>query len=225
MAQTNVDILKGYYEEVVNQKKLDLLPKYFSEKSIMHGMPYVGMGIMPDTSSGNKVIVRKVNPNSPAGGKLMEGDEILRAKDDGHSWSTFEELRNGGLWGQGVIGTPITIFVRRGNEEKEIQITRGLVKGFEFTNDLHKPGMQEFFKDWPDVKARLVNVLEAGDMLAFHAEFEGRNVRYGRSAVWSEFGFVRFKDGKIMDWWNSDEEVSTLRQLGFSIREPEMVKA
>ena len=60
----------------------------------------------------------------------IEGDEILRVTDDGHTWDTFETLRNGGLWGQGAIGTSLTVWVRRGNVEKEIQIVRGLVQGF-----------------------------------------------------------------------------------------------
>lgn len=225
MTQTNSAILQGYIDEVINQKRLDLIPKYFSEKFISHGMPYVGLGVMPDISSGSKVIVQKINPNSPAADKLMEGDEILRVTDDGHTWATFEELRNGSLWGQGVIGTSLIVRVRRGNVEKDISIVRGLVKGFEFPYEFQESGMREYFKDWPDLKTRLVNMIEAGDMVAFHAESQGHNARYGRSAVWSEFGFVRFKDGKITDWWNSEEEVSVLRQLGYAIRAPELVKA
>jgi hypothetical protein len=42
--------------------------------------------------------------------------------------------------------------------------------------------------------------------------------------VWSEFGFVRIKDGMITDWWSSGEDVSTLKQLGYTIMAPEMVK-
>ena len=225
MAQSNSDILRSYFEEVINQKHLDLISKYFSKKFIGHGAPYVGMGIMPDASSGTSVIVKRVNPNSPAANRLMEGDEIIHVRDDGHTWSTYEELRGGGLWGQGVIGTELTVRVRRGNEEKEIPIVRGLVKGFEFTYELHEPGMKEFFKEWHEIKITLINVIEAGDLVAFHAQYEGHNVRYGRSAVWSEFGFVRFMDGQITDWWNSDEELSTLKQLGFTIQEPQLVKA
>ena len=61
--------------------------------------------------------------------------------------------------------------------------------------------------------------------LAYHAEDQGHNVRYGRSAVWAEFGFARVQDGKITDMWSSDETVVELRQLGYTILEPEMVKA
>jgi ketosteroid isomerase-like protein len=155
----------------------------------------------------------------------MEGDEILRAADGKQSWNTFEEIREGGTWGQGVIGTPLTVWVRRGDEEKEIQIVRGLVQGFQMTYDQMEPDMSEFFTDWSDVKAHLVDVIENGDMVAFQAEYQGNNVRFGRSAVWNEFGFLRIRDGKITDWWNSDEEVSTLLPLGYNIHAPELVKA
>ncbi len=224
MSQTNASILQNYFDEVINQKHLDLFSKYFDDNFIRHGSQYVGMGVMTDSSSGSKVVVQKVNPSGPAANKLIEGDEILRVKSDGRTFDTFEELRNGMLWGQGVIGTSLTVVVRRDGVEREILITRGLVPAFEFPNEMQEPGMRMFFEEMPDVKAQLVEEIEVGDTVAFRAEFQGSNVNYGRSAVWSEFGFVRFKDGKMTDWWNSDEEVSTIRQLGFSITAPELVK-
>jgi hypothetical protein len=57
MAQMKVGILRSYFDEVINRKQLNLIPKYVSEKFIGHGMPYVGMGIMNDASSGDKVRV------------------------------------------------------------------------------------------------------------------------------------------------------------------------
>jgi hypothetical protein len=225
MSQTNNSIVESYFDEVINQKCLDLIPKYFSEKFVMHGSPYVGMGMMPDASSGEKVIVQKVFPGSPAEGKFEKGDVILRVVDSNRTWNTFEELRNGGLWGQGAIGTPLTVLVQRGNQEKEITLERGLVQGAEFPYELQEPGMRDMFKEWSDMKCSLVHVIESGDQVAFHARYQGQNMRYGRSAVWSEFGFIRLKDGKFTDWWSSDESVSEYRQLGFSIMAPEMVKA
>jgi hypothetical protein len=223
MTQTNSDILRGYYEEVDNQKHLDLLPKYLSEKFIGHGTPYVGMGVMSDDTSGNKIIIKIVYPGSPAEGKLMVGDEILRVFDGERTWKTFEELREG-IWGQGVIGTPITVWVRRDNVEHEITINRGLVQGFEFPYKDIEPGMREYFKDWPDLTSRLVNVIEADDLVAYHVEHQGHSVRYGRSAMWAEFGFVRIQNGKITDWWATDDALSQIKQLGYTIREPALVK-
>lgn len=224
MAQTNINLLQDYFDEVINRKQLNLIPKYFSEKFVAHGTPYVGIGIMPDTTSGEKVVVQRVFRDSPAEGKLLEGDVISGVTDGNRTWNTFEELREGGLWGQGVIGTPLTLRIKRGNEDKEVTITRGFVQGQLFPYELHAPQMREFFKDWPDVKVSLVNSIEAGDQVAFEAQFQGQNIRYGRSAVWTEFGLVSFQDGKIIDWRNSGEDVSVLRQLGYSILSPEMVK-
>ncbi len=225
MKQTNSEILRDYFEEVINQKNFANLSKYFSENFIRHGSPYVGMGVMTDTSSGDKVVVRKVNPNSPAANKLLVGDEIIRVTTDGRTFDTYEDLHQGELWGQGVIGTPLTLWVRRAGKDEEISIVRGLVPAFEISADAHKSGMQMYFEEMPDVKSQLIHVIESGDMVAFQAEFKGSNVRYGRSAVWTEFGFVQFADGKMTDWWNSDEEVPTLRQLGYMITAPEVVHA
>ena len=223
MTQANINILHGYFDEMINQKQLDLIPKYFSEKFIGHGTPYVGMGVSSDDTSGNKVIIKVVNPGSPAEGKLMVGDEILRARDGERTWQTFEELHQG-LWGQGVIGSSLTVWVRREKAEKEITIVRGLVQAFEFPYKLMEPGMREYYKEWPDLKAHLVNVIEAGDLVAYHAEYQGNNARYRRSAMWAEFGLVRFQDSKIIDWWSTEDLVSQFKQLGYTILAPALVK-
>ena len=223
MTQTNISILHGYFDEMINQKHLDLIPKYFSEKYIGHGTPYVGTGLIIDDSSGEKVTIQSVYQGGPAEGKLMVGDEILRVVDGEHTWSTFEELRQG-LWGQGVLGSSLTVWVRRGKAEKEITVVRGLVQGFEFPYKLMEPGWSEYNKEWPDLKAHLVNVIEAGNLVAYHAEYQGHNARYGRNAMWAEFGFVRFQDGKIIDWWSAEDLVSQFKQLGYTILAPALVK-
>ena len=223
MTQSNSSILRSYFDEVINQKRLDLLAKYYSEKFIGHGTPYVGMGVMIDDSSGVKVTIQTVNPGSPAQGKLQVGDEILRVFDGERTWNTFDELRQS-IWGQGALGTSLTAWVRRENAEHEVTLRRGLVQGFEFPYRLLEPGMQEYFKEWPDLKANLVNVIESGDLLAYHVENQGHNTRYGRSAVWAEFGFVRIQGGKITDWWSVEDALSQFKQLGYSIHEPALVK-
>jgi predicted SnoaL-like aldol condensation-catalyzing enzyme len=223
MNQTNSSILHNYFEEVINQKHMDLFPKYFSEKYIGHGTPYVGMGFISDDSSGVKVIIQVIHPGSPAVGKLMVGDEILRVFDGKRTWQTFDELHEM-IWGQGALGTPITLWVRRGDAEHEIKLIRGLVKGMEFPYHLLEPFIREYHKEWPEFKTRLVNVIETGDLVAYHAENEGYNTRYGRSAVWAEFGFVRFQGGKITEWWSVEDGFSQMKQLGYSIHEPELAK-
>ncbi len=225
MAQTNINILKGYLDEVINQKRLDLIPKYFSEKFTEHGDPYVGMGLMYDDSSGDRIIIRSVAPGSPAEGNLHEGDEIVRARDGERSWNSFDELRMGGLWGQGVIGTPVTVWIKRGNVEKEVTLTRGMVQGMLFPYKMLETGLRSFLKEWSELHTRLVNVIEANDLVAYQLEAQGQNALYGRSAVWSEYGFVRIQDGKITDRWSSQDTIPLFRQLGFTIQAPELVKA
>jgi len=224
MAQTNISILHGYFDEVINQKQLDRIPKYISEKFIEHGSPYVGLGVMIDDTNGDKITIMAVNPGSPAEGKLRVGDEILLAYDGDNTWKTYEELRQGGVWGQGEIGTCITVRVRRDSAEHEIDIIRGLVQGFEGHYDILERGMREYLKEYPDLNARLINVIESGDRVAYHLEGQGYNARYGRSAVWAEFGFVRIKDGKIIEKWNSEEGISQLKQLGYTLLAPTFVK-
>ncbi len=223
MTQTNSSILRGYFDEVINQKRPDLLPKYFSEDFVGHGTPYVGMGVMIDDSSGVKVAIQAVKPGSPAEGKLMVGDEILRVLDGERTWTTFDELRQP-TWGQGALGTSLTVWVRRAEGEHEITLERGLVQGFQFPYHLLEPGTREYLEEWPDLQARVVNVIESGDLVAYHAENQGHNVRYGRTAMWAEFGFVRIRQGKIVDWWSAEDTVSLFKQLGYAIQAPAPVK-
>jgi hypothetical protein len=224
MTQTNSNVLRGFFEEVVNQRRMDLFPKYFSENYVGHGTPYVGIGIAPDYSSGVKVTVQLVNPGSPAEGKLMVGDEILRISDGERTWGTFEELHQS-TWGQGTLGTSLTMWVRREEVEHEITLVRGLVQGFEFPYHALEILFPEYYKDWPDLQARLVNVIEVGDLVAYHVENQGYNARYGRSAVWAEFGFVRVQHGKITDWWSAEDTFAQFKQLGYTIEEPALVDA
>jgi hypothetical protein len=224
MAQTNINILHGYFEEVINQKHLDRLPTYFSKNFTEHGFPYVGLGLMIDDTSGDKITIMQVVPGSPSDGKLMPGDEILLAYDGDNTWKTYDDLRQGGVWGQGEVGTCLTVRVRRDNTEHEIDIIRGLIKGMEGHYDMLEMGMGQYFKEYSDLKTRLVNVIESGDLVAYQLETQGFNTRYGRSAVWSEFGFARIQDGKITEMWNSEESISMLKQLGYTLTAPAYVK-
>jgi hypothetical protein len=224
MTQTNSDILRGFLDEVINRRRLDLLSKYLSEKYVGHGTPYVGLGIATDDSDGVKVTVGLVNPGSPAEGKLMAGDEIVRVSDGERIWETFEELSRS-PWGPGVLDTPLTMWVRREGAEHEITLMRGLVPGFEFPYHFVESQMPEWLKDWPDLEIHLVRVIEIDDLVAYHAENKGYNARYGRSAVWAEFGFVRVQDGKITDWWSAEDTFSQFQQLGYTIEEPTVAKA
>jgi hypothetical protein len=165
-----------------------------------------------------------VQPGGPADGKLMAGDEILRVSDGDRTLETFDELRHA-PWGPGVLGVPLTIWVRREGKEHEITLVRGLVPAFEFPYNLLESGIREGRKYWPDLQAHLVRVIESGDLVAYHAEIRGHNTRYGRSAVWGEFGLVRFQDGKITDWWSADDSFSRLKQLGYTIEEPPVAEA
>ncbi len=225
MTQSNISILRNYLDEVINQKQTSLLPKYVSEKFTGHGSSFVGMGLMYDASSQDKIIVKAILAGSPADGKLMVGDEIVRAQDGSRVWDRFDTLRNGSLWGQGAVGTPITVRVRRDGSEEEVTLMRGMVSGFKYDYHDLEMGSRDMFNEWPDLKTNVVNAIESGDLVAYQLENHGKNSRFQRSAVWSEFGFVRIQDGKITDWWSSDDPVSQYKQLGFTIWTPEMVKA
>jgi len=43
--------------------------------------------------------------------------------------------------------------------------------------------------------------------------------------MWAEFGFVRFQDGKIIDWGSAEDGISQFKQLGYTILAPALAKA
>jgi predicted SnoaL-like aldol condensation-catalyzing enzyme len=220
---TNSDVLRGYFKEIDNQKKLDRLSVYVSEQVVGHNPPYVGLGVINDDSDGKNIIVRRVNSGGPADGKLQVGDVIVRVMDGGRTFRTYQELRSF-VWGQGVLGTPVTLWVQRGGVEHEITIKRGLVQGLEGTFQFWQTGMPMYFKEWPDLHTDVIHVVEAGDLVAYYCEHQGHNSVYGRSAVWEESGIVRIQNGKITDWWSTENTLSQMKQLGYTLREPETVK-
>jgi hypothetical protein len=154
----------------------------------------------------------------------MVGDEILRIADGERTWETFDELRQSD-WGPGTQGTSFTMWVRREGVEHEVSLERGLVPGFEFPYHALESVMSDWLKDWPDLKSRLMRVIEAGDLVAYHVENQGNNTRYGRAAVWAEFGFVRVQHGKITDWWITEDTFSQFTQLGYTIEGPAVGEA
>ena len=67
-------------------------------------------------------------------------------------------------------------------------------------------------------------MVEAGDLVAYYCEHQGHNSLYDRSAVWEDCGIVHFQNGKITDWWSTENAISQMKQLGYTFREPVMIK-
>ena len=179
------------------------------------------MGIAYDESSGDRFLVRLVARHAPATGKLLPGDVILRARDAMGTWEGFEQLRDG-MWGFGVLGTPVTLTVQRGEQIQEITIQRGLVQEFDST-------MAEFSDSWLRWMARETPDLHMRDQLSSSP----RVIRWrtmlripqrmpcikplpcGASAT-----SCAWMAGKIVEWWGVEDALSMYRQFGYRLVEP-----
>ncbi|GAP16026.1 uncharacterized protein conserved in bacteria [Longilinea arvoryzae] len=210
----------GFFEQILNQRRFDLIDEYFDASSISHNPPYVGCGLLT-TEREDKVLVRLVAPGGPAVGLVLPGDEILEAADAQHTWTGYEALK-AGLWGQGVIGTRVVLQLRRGEELLEATVERGLVAGF----DQHFGAIRDAFIHYLEEEARdltttVERVVEQGDLVAVYAINRATSSEYNRQAVWAECDIFRVADGRIVESWGIEDGQSWMRQQGFRFTPPE----
>jgi predicted ester cyclase len=220
MSKTNVQIVQEYVQDVLNHKQFERIFDYFTEDCIFHSSPYVGLGISMDDRSGDKVILVDIAPNSPAAGNLRPGDEIVRVSDGTKTWEGFKDLKSG-MWGQGIMGTPITVTVNRDGKPMDIPLKRGRVEAFDMVLSTYIDQWRDnTLKFWPDLNIEIKMIFGEGDRIAFYLTDSGTNQEYHRSAVWGEVGIFRLKNGKIVESWGVEDSFSQLKQLGFQINEP-----
>jgi predicted ester cyclase len=220
MSKSNTQIVQEYIEEVGNMKHYERTFDYCSRDCVYHLAPYIGLGFSIDDSSGEKVFIKDIAPNSPAKGQLQMKDELVRAKDASNTWETWKELKEG-MWGQGVLGTPVTLTVNRAGKQMDIQIERGRVEGFDSKlADSIENSKDYTLKFWPDLKSEIKLILAEGDLVACYLVNSGTNLEYHHSAVWDECDIHRLKDGKIIEMWGVENNLSEMKQMGYQINPP-----
>ncbi len=221
MARSNKETVQGFYEELINKKLFDRYEDYYAENSIFHSPPYVGMGVATDDTSGDKVMIREVAQGGPAEGHLFTGDQLLRVTDEKNTWESYKQLREPD-WGQGILGTPVSIRVLRAGVILDIQLKRGMVQSFD-QRSIDFKGIFQFYmtKVMPDQKVTIEHLIEEGDLVVAHCLCSGTNLEYNRQAVWDFTDIFRIKDGKIIESWSVESTYSQLKQLGYKIVTPE----
>ncbi len=224
MTKTNVEIVKGFIE-ALNLNRFDRIYDFCSQDCVAHIPPWVGVGLRPDVSSGEHVIVHSLVPGGNAAKALRVGDEILRISDLNRSWETFQDIKNG-FWGQGIPGTPLTITVKRDGTTMDLYLERGLIPGFDNKlSDFLDLWRQDKLQNWPDLKIEIQVIFEKDDLAAFFAIDKGTNVEFQRTAIWSECNIYRIKDGKIIEMWGVEDGYMQLTQLGYQVTEPQKIPA
>ena len=220
MTRTNLDIVKGYIEEVINQKHFERLSEFCSEDCVTHSPPYVGLGITADDSSGVRVTLTQIAPHGPAAGHLQVGDELVRIHDNDRAWETFDEIKNG-LWGQGILGTELFVTVRRHGNLLTIPLKRSRIDEFDIKLSEAWATVEPYFrKYWPDLQMEIKEIFEAGDMVTCYAVNSGLNLEHNRPAIWGEIDIFKVKNGEITEIWSIENTFSELKQLGYQITEP-----
>jgi predicted ester cyclase len=213
----NAEIVRDVLEQVVNQKKIDAWDLYFSSDYVARGAPFIGMGFSRDTS-GNKHKIDAISPGSPAEGKLQVGDELLWVEDERQRWATYEDISQGL---QVYRGSTLKLGVRRGKQTLEVELIRGLMRGFDTDNAQAKSDMQEFMtNEIPNLRVDIKRVLADGDMVTCLMEYRGTHATFKREAVWREIWVVRLSEGKIVESWPLPDIDAYLRQLGYQLVPP-----
>ena len=220
MSKTNKEIVQGFFNQVINQKRMDLWDEYISKDFVSHAAPYIGMGFTEDSSSG-KLLITSIAPGGPTDGNLQVGDEIIRIEDDLNVWDTFEQLKTAVL-GIGKTGTAIKVRVRRGTETFDYEITRGLIEGYDISYEVVKGNYRAFLTDlYPDVEVKVEKMIAEDDIVACYTIYQGTNSDFNREVIWPDSAFYRLSDGKIVEEWYVSDYVGALKQLGYDIKAPE----
>jgi len=220
MGKKNKKIVRNFYKRVINEKRVDLIDEFFSEDYIYHSPPYVGVGFVPDVSSADKFIVVSTAPGGPSDGKLLPGDEIVQIEDDENSWSSYRELETS-FWARGIVGTKIRIQLVRGGKTQNIELERGLIKGYDISITDFRTNYIKFLKqDYPDLKVTIDMMISKGDLVASACTYIGTDTQFERQATWNECTFSRLTEGKISEEWGTMDGLAQLTQLGYKITPP-----
>lgn len=226
MDKTNKEIMLDCIEQVHNQKRVERVDDYYSPDCMFHGTPFVGSGIRTDQlKMPGKHLVADILPGGPAAGKLQAGDELLNVSDGRTTWSTFEELKTGD-WAYGPVGSPLVYHVRRGDQELDVTVTRGLVEGFDLPFSDLKPQWVSFLvEECPDFHFEAQMAFEDGDMVVLYGLNSGTSKEYQKFAIWPSCDIYRLREGKVVDMWNVEDSRSMLAQLGYHLEAPKQAAA
>jgi predicted SnoaL-like aldol condensation-catalyzing enzyme len=220
MGRTNKEIALEYYAEVINGKKLDRLDDFYSEALIWHSPTLIGSGLKLDNSSGDKLTIVGTVPGSPADGVLLPGDQIIWVSDGKNTWDTYQQLI-GSSWGSGYAGSFLTFRVLRGAETHEIQLVRAFVEGMTWSLAEQREGFRYYLTELcPDLKITVEHILAEGDMVSAFITNQGTFTDYNRQSIWNSFDLLRFKDGKIVEFWGVDDGLTLQKQQGYRIEPP-----
>ena len=220
MSKTNVQIVQEFIEEVYNKKRYDRAFEYCTEDYVLHIAPYIGIGADWDDRSGDKHVLVDVAPNGPAAGNLQIGDELVRVTDGQKTLGTFQELKEI-AWGQGAMGTSITVTVNRGGTIMDVILTRGRVEGFDVVLSQSLDRWKDYIlKYWPDSHAEIQKIFGDSDYVACYSINSGTHQGYRRSAFWADCSMYRLENGKIVESWGVEDSFSQMKQLGYQINEP-----
>jgi len=221
MQKKNAEIVREYFKEVINAHNIDRIYDYLDKKCVFHTPPYVGLGFRWDEKPGKKLLISSVAENGPCYGKLMAGDEMVRIQGEHGTAETFEQLKNG-FYALGRIGNPVSITVRRGDKLLDFTLVRSRIEGFDnIMNDNLLEVFRKFFTvDTPDYKAEIKVILEDGDKVAYYLLSSGTSQEFHASAIWPECGIMRLENGKIVETWSVEDNLSWNLQMGYQVKEP-----
>ena len=88
-------------------------------------------------------------------------------------------------------------------------------------------GVKQFFSvlraAFPDFRYTIEDMIGEGDYVVqrltaqgtMKGEFMGMKP-HGKHAVWSSMDFTRLKDGKVVEYWGIEDQLSMLQQLGLA---------
>lgn len=217
--KSNKQIALEMLDVIINARQFERDMEFYFPESIYHGPTYVGIGYLPDDTSG-VIKIKLITPGAPADGHLQVGDQIVAVSDEHVSLESYEMMKNYNI-GHGVPGTNVTMRVLRDGKEMQFTLTRAQIQGNNLVyKDVRDLALIEYMKLWPDLKVKVHMAVEEGDLVVVYCVYSGTNVEYHRFAIWPVMEIYKFKDGRIMESWGIEDQAIQWPQLGYTIHPP-----
>ena len=93
-------------------------------------------------------------------------------------------------------------------------VNRSAMPGASVDRDGYKQQVANFVNEFPDIHLTIEDLIAEGDKVVVRLTASGTNRSAGKKATWPAILIFRIKAGKIVERWETRDDLGMMRQLG-----------